>query len=286
MDKHTQSLEKVSRIKTHEGWLERYQHWSQCCHCTMNFSIYLPPQAKDNTLPVLYWLSGLTCTDENFFQKAGAQRYAAKAGVILVACDTSPRDVDLPGEEDHWDFGTGAGFYLNATQLPWSKHYHLYDYVADELPALIAANFPVDRQRQSIFGHSMGGHGALIIALSNPGVYRSVSAFAPIVAPTQCPWGKKALSGYLGNDYAAWEAYDASCLVLTAEEKLPLLIDQGTADKFLEEQLKPSILQTACERAHYPLTLRRQSGYDHSYFFISTFIGEHIEYHKQALSLP
>jgi len=283
MNKQTQPLEKISRIKVSDGWLERYQHWSSSCQCTMHFSIYLPPQAKNNSLPVLYWLSGLTCTDENFFQKAGAQCYAAKAGIILVACDTSPRDVDLPGEDDHWDFGTGAGFYLNATQLPWSKHYHLYDYVVDELPPLIAANFPADQQRQSIFGHSMGGHGALVIALSNPGVYRSVSAFAPIAAPTQCPWGKKAFTHYLGDDYAEWEAYDASYLVSTAKVKLPLLIDQGDADTFLEEQLKPPILQAACERANYPLTLRLQPGYDHSYFFISSFIGEHIEYHKQAL---
>lgn len=278
------TLTLVSRYKVFEGWLERYRHSSTSCHCDMNFSIFLPAQAKLRRLPVLYWLSGLTCTDVNFFQKAGAQRYAAEVGVVLVSCDTSPRGVHLPGDQDHWDFGTGAGFYLNALQAPWSNHYHLYDYVLNELPSLIESHFPVDPQRKSIFGHSMGGHGALVIALRNPDVYRSVSAFAPIAAPMQCPWGQKAFSHYLGEDKGSWQAYDASCLVAKAQNKLPILLDQGDADEFLTEQLKPQILQTACTEFNYPLTLRMQAGYDHSYYFISTFIGDHISYHMKALS--
>lgn len=280
-----QALKLVSRNKVYEGWLERYRHPSSSCYCDMHFSIYCPPQAKNNRLPVLYWLSGLTCTDVNFFQKAGAQRYAAEAGVILVSCDTSPRGVHLPGDDDSWDFGTGAGFYLNATQTPWSNHYHLYDYVLEELPKLVESNFPVDPQRKSIFGHSMGGHGALVLALRNPDVYRSVSAFAPIVAPMQCPWGQKAFSHYLGEDKSLWQEYDASYLVGKTRKKLSILLDQGDADEFLKEQLKPQILQDACDESNYPLTLRMQAGYDHSYYFISTFIGDHIDYHMKALSL-
>ena len=277
------TLTLVSKNKVFEGWLERYHHLSSSCHCDMHFSIFLPEQAKHNRLPVLYWLSGLTCTDVNFFQKAGAQRYAAQAGVILVTCDTSPRGVPLPGDNDHWDFGTGAGFYLNAVQAPWSEHYHLYDYVLTELPKLVESHFPADPQRKSIFGHSMGGHGALVLALRNPDVYRSVSAFAPITAPMQCPWGQKAFSCYLGKDKALWEEYDASCLVAKARNKLPILVDQGDDDEFLKEQLKPQILQTACAEVDYPLTLRMQAGYDHSYYFISTFISDHINYHMKAL---
>ena len=285
MNNTTQALQRVAHYKAFDGWQERYKHYSASCQCYMHFSIYLPPQAKKSSpLPVLYWLSGLTCTDENFFQKAGAQRYAATVGLIIVACDTSPRQVNLPGEDADWDFGSGAGFYLNATEAPWSKHYHLYDYVRNELPALIAAHFPVDKQRQSIAGHSMGGHGALILALAEPSAYRSVSAFAPITAPMQCPWGEKAFSHYLGDDKTSWEKYDASRLVASTQHQLPLLIDQGDADEFLEEQLKPQILQKACEQVNFPLTLNMRAGYDHSYFFISTFIGEHINYHMQALS--
>lgn len=279
-----QTLTLVSRNKVFEGWLERYKHASSSCHCDMHFSIYLPPQSKNEQLPVLYWLSGLTCTDVNFFQKAGAQRYAAEAGVILVACDTSPRGVHLPGDNDHWDFGTSAGFYLNATQAPWSNYYHMYDYVLHELPNLIESNFPVDPQRKSIFGHSMGGHGALVLALRNPETYCSVSAFAPISAPIQSPWGQKAFSHYLGENKALWEAYDASCLVGKAEKKLPILVDQGDADEYLTEQLKPEILQYACAASDYPLTLRMQAGYDHSYYFISSFISDHINHHMKVLS--
>lgn len=283
LNKSTQKLERVSRYKVSGGWQERYCHASTSCQCDMHFSVYLPPQAKSGLLPVLYWLSGLTCTDENFFQKAGAQRYAAESGVMLVACDTSPRGLHLPGETDTWDFGVGAGFYLNATQAPWASHYNLYDYVLKELPSLIETHFPVDPQRKSIFGHSMGGHGALVLALRNPGVYRSVSALAPIVAPMQCPWGKKAFKYYLGENILAWKNYDASYLVKQAQEKLPILIDQGDADEFLAEQLKPHLFKQACEQSNYPLTLRTQAGYDHSYYFISTFIGEHIGYHLKAL---
>lgn len=284
MNKASQKLSLVSRYKVSGGWQERYRHASHCCNSTMHFSIYLPAQATHSRLPVLYWLSGLTCTDENFFQKAGAQRYAAEHGVILVACDTSPRGLHLPGEADDWDFGTGAGFYLNATQQPWSDYYHLYDYVLKELPSLVETHFPSDPQRKSIFGHSMGGHGALVLALKNPGIFCSISAFAPIVAPTQCPWGQKAFRNYLGEDnLQSWESYDASILVRQAQEKLPILIDQGDADTFLEAQLKPQLFEQACQQSHYPLTLRMQSGYDHSYYFISTFIGEHIAYHMKAL---
>ncbi|MEE9452737.1 MAG: S-formylglutathione hydrolase [Gammaproteobacteria bacterium] len=277
-------MERISRHKVCGGWLERYRHAASTCQCDMCFSIYLPPQAEKQKLPVLYWLSGLTCTDENFFQKAGAERYAAEAGIILVACDTSPRKVHLPGDETDWDLGTGAGFYLNATKAPWSRHYRLYDYVLDELPRLVASHFPVDAQRKSIFGHSMGGHGALVLALRNSGVYRSISAFAPIVAPMQCAWGNKAFSNYLGEDKSLWQDYDASCLVQKAQHKLPILIDQGEADEFLVEQLKPEILQLACTQADHPLTLRMQAGYDHSYFFIRSFVGEHIAYHAEALA--
>jgi S-formylglutathione hydrolase len=250
----------------------------------MVFAVYLPPQAQaGGTLPVLYWLSGLTCTDENFSTKAGAQRYAAEHGVILVMPDTSPRGAGIAGEDDSYDFGTGAGFYLNATQAPWSRHYRMYDYIVNELPALIAGNFPVDNARQSISGHSMGGHGALTIALKNPGKYRSVSAFSPIVAPMQVPWGQKAFKNYLGDDTAAWQQYDTIELIRNGAGKMPLLVDQGGADEFLDNQLRPELLEQACRDAGFELTLRRQPGYDHSYFFIASFIGEHIAYHARAL---
>ena len=238
----------------------------------MNFAIFLPPQAAERKLPVLYWLSGLTCNEQNFITKAGAQRYAAEHGVILVAPDTSPRGEDVPDVEGY-DLGQGAGFYLNATQPPWATHYRMYDYVVSELPALIEASFPVSEVR-GISGHSMGGHGALLVALKNPGRYRSVSAFAPIVAPSQVPWGERAFSTYLGSDRDAWRAWDATELLKLAREKLPLLIDQGDADEFL--------LQAAADAAGHPLTFRLQPGYDHSYYFISSFIGEHIAHHARA----
>jgi len=249
----------------------------------MKFAVYLPPRAKSESVPVLYFLSGLTCTEENFITKAGAQQFAAKYGVVLVAPDTSPRGSGIPGENDDWDFGTGAGFYVDATHEPWSQHYRMYSYITRELPALVAEYFPVRSDRQGIFGHSMGGHGALVCALRNPDQYRSVSAFAPIVAPIRAPWGQKAFNGYLGSDQETWKAYDATELVLTQPFKHPILIDQGTADQFLEKQLMPDVFQQACEKAGQSLILRMQEGYDHSYYFISTFVEDHIRHHAEAL---
>lgn len=274
-------MERIERRACFGGWQEVWRHASSALSCTMNFAIYLPPQAAQQKVPVLYWLSGLTCSEQNFITKAGAQRYAAEHGVILVAPDTSPRG-NAVADADGYDLGKGAGFYVNATQAPWAQHYRMYDYVAAELPALIEAHFPASGVR-AISGHSMGGHGALVIALRNPGRYRSVSAFAPIVAPAQVPWGEKAFTAYLGDDRAAWRDYDACALLATASERLPLLIDQGDADEFLATQLQPSRLQAAAETAGHPLTLRLQPGYDHSYYFIGSFIGEHIAYHAKAL---
>lgn len=250
----------------------------------MVFAIFLPPQAATQTVPVLYWLSGLTCTDENFMQKAGAQRLAADLGMAIVCPDTSPRGTDFPGEHDSYDFGSGAGFYVNATQAPWNAHYRMYDYITRELPGLVEANFPVTTTR-GISGHSMGGHGALICYLRNPGMYQSVSAFAPICHPSDCSWGQKALSNYIGEDRNEWVQYDAALLIGDAQEKLPLLIDQGTNDDFLTDQLKPGSLEQACIASHYPLNLRMQEGYDHSYFFISTFIADHLRHHAKGLGL-
>lgn len=250
----------------------------------MTFAIYLPPQARERRVPVLYWLSGLTCTDENFSQKSGSQRVAAQLGMAIVAPDTSPRGTDLPGEHESYDLGSGAGFYINATEKPWAMHYRMYDYVTQELPGLVEANFPIKDVR-GVSGHSMGGHGALVCCLKNPGFYLSVSAFAPICNPSQCPWGEKAFSAYLGDDREVWEAYDASCLITGAEEQLPILIDQGTADEFLEEQLLPEALKNAAERAGHPLELRYQEGYDHSYYFIATFIEDHLRHHARAMGL-
>lgn len=274
------TLERIEHRACFGGWQDVYRHSSDTLGCSMNFAVYLPPQAASRKLPVLYWLSGLTCTEQNFITKAGAQRYAAEHGLILVAPDTSPRGEDV-ADADGYDLGKGAGFYLNATQSPWSAHYRMYDYVVSELPTLIEANFPVTGAR-AISGHSMGGHGALVAALKNPGRYRSVSAFSPIVAPSQVPWGEKAFTAYLGDDRAAWKAWDTTALIAQAEERLPLLIDQGDADEFLAQQLKPELLREACEKAGHPLQLRMQSGYDHSYYFISSFIGEHIAYHATA----
>ena len=249
----------------------------------MKFAVYLPPQAQFEALPVLYFLSGLTCTEENVMAKAGAQQFAAKCGVVLVAPDTSPRGAGIPGEDDDWDFGTGAGFYVDATEEPWRSHYQMYSYITQELPTLIAEHFPVNVDRQSIFGHSMGGHGALVCALRNPDQYRSVSAFAPIVAPSRVPWGQKAFTNYLGVNQEAWRSYDASELVLTTQLKHSILIDQGTADTFLEKQLVPQVFEQACTEVGQPLTLRMQEGYDHSYYFISTFIEDHIRHHAKHL---
>jgi S-formylglutathione hydrolase len=251
----------------------------------MTFSIYLPPQAQHQAVPLLYWLSGLTCNDENFVQKAGAQRYAAEHGITIVCPDTSPRGEGVAQDpEGEWDFGLGAGFYVNATQSPYDAHYRMYDYIVDELPALINAQFPVDANRVSISGHSMGGHGAMTIALKNPERFQSISAFAPICSPLNCPWGDKALGNYLGTDRSNWQQYDSCELIKQSKDQLPLLVDQGLADGFLEEQLKPELLEQACALVKRPLILRRQAHYDHSYFFIASFIAEHIAFHSLYLN--
>ena len=276
--------EKLADSLCFDGRQQRWRHRSATLGCEMTFSIYLPPQAAAGTpLPVLYWLSGLTCTDENFVQKAGAQRTAAELGLILVCPDTSPRGPEVACAPDGaWDLGLGAGFYLNASEAPWSAHYRMHDYVADELPLLIEAHFPAT-DRRAISGHSMGGHGALVIALRHPGRYRSVSAFAPICHPCDCPWGRKAFCHYLGDDESRWQAWDASVLIDQAQERLPLLIDQGEADPFLATQLRPEALEAAASAAGYPLTLRRHAGYDHSYFFIASLIDDHLRHHARAL---
>ena len=277
-------MKMIAENKCYGGRQLRYAHTSRVLGCEMNFSIYLPPQAEKGKVPVVYWLSGLTCTDENFVNKAGAQRYAAELGLAIVAPDTSPRGEDVPDDPERaYDFGLGAGFYVNATQAPWSKHYHMYDYIVDELPALIAREFPVDASRVGLSGHSMGGHGALSIALKNPGRFLSVTAFAPICAPMRCPWGEKALGGYLGPDRDAWRAYDSTELLAASSERLPVLVDQGDADNFLAEQLHTPLLEQAAAAADYPMTIRMQPGYDHSYFFIASFIGEHLAFHAGCL---
>ncbi len=264
------------------GRQQVWSHRSETLNCDMRFGVYLPPQAASRRLPVLYWLSGLTCNEQNFITKAGAQRHAAEHGVILVAPDTSPRG-DGVADAQAYDLGQGAGFYVNATQAPWAKHYRMDDYVVDELPRLVEAELPANNAR-GISGHSMGGHGALVLALRNPGRFRSVSAFAPIVAPSRVPWGEKAFAAYLGGDRDTWKAYDAVELVASARERLPLLVDQGDADEFLAGQLRPQLLQAACEAAGHPLSLRLQPGYDHSYYFIASFIGDHVAHHARAFS--
>lgn len=274
----------VSENRCFGGAVGFYTHHSQACNGEMRFAVYLPPQAQSKAVPVLYFLSGLTCTEENFMVKAGAQQFAAKYGIMLVAPDTSPRDAGIPGEKDDWDFGTGAGFYVDATVEPWSSRYNMYTYVVQELPDLIADHFPSQMEHQGIFGHSMGGHGALVCALRNQQQYKSVSALAPIAAPMRCPWGQKAFSNYLGSDKESWRAYDASELVLTANYNRPILIDQGTDDPFLgKQQLLPEVFEAACEQAGQPLSLRYQKGYNHSYYFIATFVEDHIRHHAAAL---
>lgn len=276
--------ELLSETRSFGGWLKRYRHHSDTLDCEMVFAIYLPPAAADKTVPLLWWLSGLTCTDENFMQKAGAHRVAAELGLAIVCPDTSPRGTDLPGEHDSYDFGSGAGFYLNAIREPWNRHYRMYDYVTSELPALVQAHFPLNG-REAISGHSMGGHGALICALKNPGRYRSVSAFAPIANPSQCPWGEKAFSGYLGDDRQTWKTWDACELIHAGDTGRPaLMVDQGEADNFYRDgQLRPEALKQACEEAGLPITLRMQPGYDHSYFFIASFIDDHLRFHIHHL---
>lgn len=278
------ALEQLSAQKSFGGWHKRFRHASATLDCKMTFAVYLPPQAEGGArLPVLYWLSGLTCTDENFMQKAGAHRLAAELGLIIVAPDTSPRGEGVPGDPDGaWDFGLGAGYYVDATEAPWSRHYRMHDYAVNELPALIEAHFPASDKR-GICGHSMGGHGALVCALRHPGRYRSVSALAPICHPSRSPWGEKAFGRLLGSDKARWREWDACELIATAREKLPLLIDQGEQDGFLAEQLKPDALSAAAEQAGHPLTLRMQPGYDHSYYFIASFIDDHLRHHANAL---
>ena len=275
------TTERIEHRACFGGWQDVYRHRSEVLGCDMTVGVYLPPQVEQGPCPVLYWLSGLTCTEQNFITKAGAQRYAAEHGIILVAPDTSPRGEGVADAEGY-DLGKGAGFYVNATQAPWASHYRMYDYIVDELPAWVEAD-PMASDRRAISGHSMGGHGALTIALKNPGRYRSVSAFSPIVAPTQVPWGQKAFAAYLGDDREAWKAWDTVELVRQAREQLPLLVDQGDADEFLQGQLKPELLQAAAAEAGHPLTLRMQPGYDHSYYFIASFIGDHIAHHAAAL---
>ncbi|MDE2583574.1 MAG: S-formylglutathione hydrolase [Rhodospirillales bacterium] len=281
------ALEIVSRARCFGGSQFVYRHASTATGTSMRFSAFVPPQAERAKVPVVWFLSGLTCTEENFTVKAGAQRMAAELGLMVIAPDTSPRGDGVPDDpEGAYDFGLGAGFYLDATLDPWARHYRMRAYIEQELPALVAATLPADAGRQSIMGHSMGGHGAITIALRNPGRFASVSAFAPICAPTRCPWGKKALLGYLGADRALWRQYD-SCALIEDGKRLPgLLVDQGTADSFLNEQLHPELLEAACAAAGIPLTLRRQEGYDHSYFFIETFMEDHLRHHAAALGAP
>jgi S-formylglutathione hydrolase len=278
------AIEVISRHFCHGGDLGYFRHRSTVNDCDMRFAVYTPPQVSNGPVPVLYYLAGLTCTEETFVTKACALEHAARLGIMLVAPDTSPR-VELPGDRASWDFGIAAGFYLDATQAPWSKHYRMYSYVVDELPGVIASSFRADLKRSGIFGHSMGGHGALTIALRNPGRYRSASAFAPIVAPTQVPWGHKAFTGYLGEDRASWARHDA-CELLKAGNRFAdtLLVDQGTSDKFLKEQLRPELLEAACKAADQPLELRLHTGYDHGYFFIQSFIADHLAWHARRLA--
>ncbi len=277
-------MNRVERHASFGGRQEVWKHASATLGCDMKFGVYLPPAAVEGQrCPVLYYLAGLTCNEQTFITKAGAQEHAARHGFILVAPDTSPRGPGVPNE-DTYDLGEGAGFYLNATQAPWAQHYRMADYVAQELPALIEQNFPATDAR-GIFGHSMGGHGALVTALRNPGRYRSVSAFAPVVAPSQVPWGQKAFTAYLGADTSAWKEWDAVELVASATERLPILLDQGETDEFLRKQLRPELLEAACAAVGHPLTLRRHAGYDHSYYFIASVMADHFAHHARALML-
>lgn len=278
---------QVSSNKCFGGYQKVFSHDSDELKCKMNFAVYLPPQADDQNvkLPVIYWLSGLTCTEQNFIQKAGGQKLAAEHGIIIVCPDTSPRGCSIEGEEDSWDFGTGAGFYVDAMEEKWKTNYRMFSYVTKELPSVIVANFPVNPTLQSIMGHSMGGHGALICALKNPGLYKSVSAFAPICNPVNCAWGVKAFTGYLGGDKKTWEEWDATCLVQSYQgPPLQIFVDQGEEDQFLKDgQLLPDNLVAACAKAGMPVVLRKQEGYDHSYFFIATYLQDHFSHHAQFL---
>ena len=276
-------LELVSEARCFEGRQLTYKHRSTVCACDMRFAAYLPPAAERGPVPALYWLSGLTCTEENFSVKSGAQRYAAELGLALIIPDTSPRGVDLPGEDEFINVGTGAGFYVNATEAPWAAHYRMYDYVADELVGVVNAGLPVDPERKSISGHSMGGHGALTVGLRNPNAYRSISAFSPISSARRSAWGRQALTAYLGGDETAWSDYDASAVARAMPSRHRLLVDQGAADPFLD-QLRPADLLEACEASGQPIEFREHAGYDHGYFFVGTFIGEHLRFHAEALA--
>jgi len=281
------SIQRTDSIKEFGGLLNQYTHESDVLDCEMTFSVYLPPQATKGNVPALYWLSGLTCTDDNARTKGGMQRYAAEHGIAIVFPDTSPRGDDVADESERYDLGKGAGFYVNSTQSPWAKHYQMYDYITKELPDLLEADLPLMPNVKSVSGHSMGGHGALICALKNPDLYRSVSAFSPICNPINCGWGKGCFGAYLGvgaDNKKAWQAYDATALVEAGAKVSDILIEQGLGDEFYDEkQLLPENFQAACNKAGQPLTLNMQAGYDHSYHFIASFIGEHIAYHAKAL---
>jgi S-formylglutathione hydrolase len=278
------TVETISEHRCYDGVQGYYRHVSEACRGPMKFSVYRPPQAARGRVPVLFYLAGLTCTEETFAIKAGAQRVASELGLMLVGPDTSPRAARYPGDDESWDFGQGAGYYVDATQAPWSETYRMYSYISKELPTVIAEHFPADGSRQGIFGHSMGGHGALTIALKNPETFRSVSAFAPIAAPIRCPWGEKAFSRYLGPDKKEWRSHDASELMAKRPYGRSILIDQGLADQFLEKQLYPEVFEAACAKQGQPLTLRRHEGYDHGYFFIQTFVKDHLQHHIRQLN--
>jgi S-formylglutathione hydrolase len=276
------TIELVSESRCFDGRQLTYKHSSAACACTMRFAVFLPPAAERSPVPALYWLSGLTCTEENFSIKAGAQRYAAELGLAIIIPDTSPRGVNIPDEDAQMDVGTGAGFYVNATAMPWATHYRMYDYIRDALVAVVNANLPIDPDRKSISGHSMGGHGALVIGVGNPERYRSVSAFAPIAAASESAWGQHALTAYLGANRDNWLAYDAAAVIRAKPSRHELLVDQGLADPYLEE-LRPADLQAACRDAGQRLTYRERTGYDHGYYFVTTFIAEHLRFHAAAL---
>lgn len=281
------SLELLSEHASFGGVQRFYRHASKAIGLPMRFSVYLPPQASDGPVPAVVYLAGLTCNEETFPTKAGAQRTAARLGLALVAPDTSPRGADVPGESDDWDFGTGAGFYLDATQAPWSEHWRMESYVTGEFPGLLATELPIDTQRLGVMGHSMGGHGALTLALRHPKTFRSVSALSPICAPSQCPWGEKAFSGYLGTDRSSWASHDAVAMLQDGRAApFPggILVDQGLDDKFLADQLHPHLLEAACAKASQPLTLRRHADYDHGYYFVQSFIADHLEHHARQLT--
>ncbi|HXV73771.1 MAG TPA: S-formylglutathione hydrolase [Sphingomonadales bacterium] len=279
-------MEAISTHRAFGGTVGFYRHASKATKCPMKFSVFVPERASNTTLPVLTWLSGLTCTEETFMVKSGAQRLAAEAGVILITPDTSPRGLGIEGEAKDWDFGVGAGFYVNALLPPWAENFRMQDYVTQDLQEALFEHFPADPRRQGIFGHSMGGHGALTLGLKFPGIYKSISAFAPISAPMDSPWGQKAFTGYLGEDKTTWEAFDASRIIAKvkdAKARPPILVDQGLADPFLQVQLKPERLEEGARKSGYPLNVRRHEGYDHGYYFISTFIADHLAHHLKIL---